>query len=98
MPNIESDYDRFAVLVYTSNNCYEVVHATTVIDGFSLDVEANSWTFDGETFEIGRMQYGFRYGGVIGVYDKNNLDHLTSMIRHAQEATTLPSGPFDCDT
>lgn len=33
---------------------------------------------------------GARYG-VIGVYDKTNVDHLCTMVHHAKEATR---GPF----
>lgn len=81
---------KLVILIYASNTCHtKVVDIRAPIDGLSVDSDENTWTFDKKTFTIGEIrhcEYGCRWG-VIGVYNRNNLNHLNSMVRHAQIAT-----------
>ena len=79
------------ILMYTSNTCYTIVSSTipNIPEGLQIDLDTCTWTFDGKRYQIGgmrRCEYGCRWG-VIGVYDRQNIQHLDAMVHHSKEAT-----------
>lgn len=79
------------VLVYASNICCTTVRSAepNLPEGLEIDLDTNSWKFDGKKYQIGEMrrcEYGCR-GGVIGVYDRQKIDHLNAMIHASKDAT-----------
>lgn len=79
-------------LVYAPNNCY-----TSVVDecpeGTTINLECGTWRFSqqcrfDQDYPIGRSRATMSQNhGIIGVYDRSNVDHLGSMVSDAKEAT-----------
>ena len=100
--------EHLVVLKYASNTCYtEVVDVSGFEDEwFHLDVNEGLWGYKfggffhqesqerkiGESRYIGRAKYG-----IIGVYDRTNTEHLSSMVHSANEAVESPSSWVDDD-
>lgn len=82
----------FVVLLYAPNTCYTRVIELSEIssaDEPAVSFTKNTWSFKGREYKIGEMRHcepGQKYG-VIGVYNRFELDHLNAMVQHAQEAT-----------
>lgn len=79
------------ILVYASNTCYTTVRSAeqNLPEGLEIDLDTCIWKFDGTEYQIGQMrrcEYGCRWG-VIGVYDRQKIDHLNAMVHHSKEAT-----------
>ncbi|MDO8490077.1 MAG: hypothetical protein Q7S47_01515 [bacterium] len=82
------------VLMYASNTCFTTVcSAKTEQPRLEIDPAKGVWTFDGRQYRISvdmrRCEHGCR-GGVIGVYDPREVQHINTMIRHSQEALERP--------
>lgn len=88
MPNKSED---LVFLSFAMNCCY-----TTLSEECPKEVTVNlddgSWTYTREpdrTYRIGEgCRIGGRTYGIIGVYDRRNVGHLSSMISNAREATS----------
>jgi len=89
------------VLKYASNTCY--VQAVDVSEaeksGLEVDIEKELWTYRcWHNCKIGTRrseydQHSFKCReGIIGVYDRTNTKHLSSMVHHAGEATGRDGG------
>lgn len=87
------------VLKYAHNNCYTTLFSLKDIlkdindKEFSIDLEKGLWSYrwwkDNKIGES-RSKYG-NFGadvGIIGVYDKSNLQHLENMKNASKEHTT----------
>lgn len=89
--------EDLVVLQYASNTCYTTVVRVGEIkeESFSVDLEKSTWSFrEYKDRKIGDSRYcpTDRQGGVIGVYDRTNDDHLRLMLHAAQEAVDLHQG------
>ena len=86
---------NLVVLMYSDSGC---CHKLTdkAIPGLTIDLENEQWSYRrpaGEfptgatTRKIGEYNHSMKFcsRGVIGVYDKNNIQHLNAMLRHWQE-------------
>ena len=89
------------VLVYAANNCYTDLllpdDPRVAKAGVTIDEARGTWTYSGlnesahrvtQQHQIGEgfsRPHGWRWG-VIGVYNKADLEHLRSMISDAKEA------------
>ena len=71
----------------------EILEGNEPVAGM-LNLENETWTFDGKKFRIGTemrdCEYGCRWG-VIGVYDRTNINHIRNMVYGAKEAVSDPS-------
>lgn len=89
------------ILVYASNKCYTTVRSTeqNLVDGLEIDLDTCSWKFDGRRYQIGEMrrcEYGCQWG-VIGIYDRQDIQHLDAMVRHSNEALRPPVSFYDAE-
>ena len=89
------------VLIYASNTCYATVVKVDDVpksedDGFGLDLKNEIWSYRGQILKIGEDTYHRPdcRGGVIGVYDRTNIEHLSSMVHHSINATSRPVHTF----
>ena len=85
---------NLVVLMYPPNTCYTrvVKFRGDKIDGLEVDIENEVWsyTIDGsEGIFIGRSRNlcGKGRHGVIGVYDRMNIEHLNTLVFDGREAT-----------
>jgi hypothetical protein len=88
------------VLQFADNNCYMQIRNVSVAiakhgNTFSVNLNKGTWKYDGEELEIGRSRYVDRHSkyGVIGVYDRNNDNHLDRMVNASNEAIR-PEGNY----
>ncbi len=88
--------ERLVVLKYADNNCYvQVVSVEEAIKKynkryFGIDLEKLTWKYGRSEHKIGSSRWrerGLREG-VIGVYDRCDIDHLDSMAYAAVEAVS----------
>lgn len=94
------ELENLVVLRYSSNICYTRVNRADKVStrNFELDLVNGTWTvmdFNSKPYtnSIGKRRYiehGCR-GGIIGVYDRTNIQHLNSMVSDSQEATAPSS-------
>ncbi|GEM_PF-2588934 len=89
---------KIVFLQYASNVCYVQVVAEAP-QGVAVDVGNQTWTVDWpqkRTYKIGQSHYcGDTRGGIIGVYDADDLNQLGSMVRAATEAVRERHGGDD---
>lgn len=103
-------YDRanLVVLQYASNQCYvQVADLLEAKVNVSVDEEAGTWSrgwFDRHSlstrqYEIGHARFltWDNKGGVVGVYDKTNTQHLNNMVHDACNATRERGSVVDED-
>lgn len=92
-------------LMYASNTCY-----TTVVgkmpEEIEVDLQQGTWSYKDKRqnnhgwheFKIGSQarhcSHGSR-GGMIGVYDRTNVQHLDTMVSVARDATRDRLGAFE---
>ncbi len=76
-------------LVFCSNRCYTKV-ITKLPEGVILDLKEGTWSWRHFTHQIGQEHSRARNDGcpIIGVYNRNRIAHLSSMVRDSQEATS----------
>lgn len=92
---------NLVVLIYADNNCYTSVvlpdDPRVESSRARIDEQNGVWSAphnsdpakSRQTQEIGEMRYferGSRHG-VIGVYDRTDIQHLNAMVSAAQQAT-----------
>lgn len=103
MPENKEDKQEFklenlVILQFSQNICYtQVVDASSFVPTdpkLKIDIENGEWTYQSsnrlkETNKIGGARYFERgsRGGVIGVYDRTNTQHLSLMVSAGKEAT-----------
>ncbi len=90
--------EDLVVLMYSPNVCYTKVveFRENKIKGLTVDIEKGVWSYRGlenllintVNISIGcsRCTLDSRYG-VIGVYDRENINHLGNMVSNGIEAT-----------
>ena len=86
--------ENLVFLAYSSNTCYTQLSEGDEPKGCSVDLEKGVWTFGGGVFQIGMEMRHCDWGcywGVIGVYDRSNLEHLKNLLYHSREAVRGPS-------
>lgn len=85
MPN-KFDEKNLVALVFAPNNCYvNVVGLDKVVVG--IDIEKGVWYHKNNAIPIGKGRYTKYKKGIIGIYDRTNIDHLDSMVHQVKEAT-----------
>jgi hypothetical protein len=64
-----------------------------------LDLVKGTWKHGEKHGRIGRgyLPYGFGAYGLVGIYDKTNLQHLDAMIHDAMEAVDAHGGCMSAD-
>ena len=90
---------KLVVLEYSDNSCYTNVLSLEGAEkkygpSFSVDIKKKTWSFhvpyeENTARKIGSMRhvkYGCR-GGIIGVYDIDDMNQLNWMLDHSKEAT-----------
>lgn len=86
-----------AYLVYASNDCYTHLQEE-IPEGVEVNTQKGTWCFEGKTYKIGdemrHCNHGSRWG-VIGVYDRTNIEHLNAMVNHSEEATKSQGSLLD---
>lgn len=94
-------------LMYSPNVCYAKVVGKQP-EEIEVDLQMGTWSYKEkqlnhggwQEFKIGSQvrhcSHGSR-GGMIGVYDRTNVQHLDSMVHAAAEATRDRSGAFEVD-
>ncbi|MBU0907189.1 MAG: hypothetical protein KKD18_04345 [Nanoarchaeota archaeon] len=100
---------QLVVLAYADNTCYtrvlSLAEAREVDPALFVYPHKGTWSF----MQRGLSKPGYRErtigegiagergsrGGIIGVYDATNLEHLNAMVHMAREATREPSSPLD---
>jgi len=101
--------NNLVALVYASNSCYTIV-TDRYVPGLVVNITPGQpalWyykhpndrtTFAPRSKKIGEYEYSMKNctSGVIGIYDRMNIEHLESMVRHSQEMTDNESDIF-CD-
>ena len=95
------DKKNLVVLCYASNTCYTTV---VPLDENEQDVRVNipksCWSMV-KTKRLYRIGEEMRHcdngcrGGVIGIYDRTNINHLDYMVHHSGEATESESSASD---
>jgi hypothetical protein len=94
------------VLEYASNNCYVHVRDAKQVaenEGLVIDLEKRSWSYRRwKGIKIGDSRSAFdgsgmknKYG-IIGVYDRNNTQHL-DMLASATREFTQEDRPYSVD-
>jgi hypothetical protein len=88
------------VLQYASNTCYTnvVKLEDAKIKGLKVDLDKGVWSFEGcKNIPVGNSRRAYPHNcgsqhesGIIGIYDKENIEHLNSMAFHVKEATEKP--------
>ena len=87
-----SSFDKLIVLIYADNTCYTNVVPIEIAfrkhNSFYVDMSNMKWGYNEKEYLIGKSRYIERHQhyGVIGVYLKNSIEQLNSMVRHAQLA------------
>lgn len=81
---------KLTYLMFADNSAYCTVTETRP-DGITVDLEKNTWRYAHAEPNMDRPVGGSRYlgnwrGGVIGVYDRDNFEHLKSMVSAAIES------------
>ncbi len=83
---------NLVVLKYASNPSYPQV-VDTPVEGLIIDLDSDSWSYNSwKKVPIGssRSIYGMSHkirDGIIGVYDRMDTKHLSSLARAAKEFT-----------
>lgn len=78
------------ILTYADNTNTTMVRDSepNLPDGLRIDLDTCTWIFDEKRYHIGQMrrcEQGCRWG-VIGVYNRQNIQHLSYMLHHSHEA------------
>lgn len=74
------------VLVYLGRSITRVIEAISIGElpkGMIIEGPLGTWAFDGWTHEIGKPNPAVGQGtrlGVLGVFDRNNVEHLNAMV------------------
>ncbi len=89
------------VLAYANNTCHTTLHNAepNLPGGLEIDLDTCTWKFDNKTYQIGQMrqcEHGCRWG-VIGVYDRQKIDHLNAMLHHSKDATAERMSFYDSE-
>jgi hypothetical protein len=90
--------ENLVVLQFAQNNCYvQVIDINKAIgkeEGFSLNINKGQWSYDEwKDNDIGNSRSVFnKYShkcksGIIGVYDRTNIKHISMMVNDALEFT-----------
>ena len=94
-------------LMYSGNICYAKV-VSKMPEEIEVDLQKGTWSYKEkrlnhggwQEFKIGSQvrhcEDGCR-GGMIGVYDRTNVQHLDSMVHAAGEATRSRGCAFEVD-
>ena len=84
---------------FADNTCYtqikSVLDAINKHSSFSINLDKGMWEYDGKKLKIGSSRTIDRHSkyGIIGVYDRNNDDHLDIMV-HASNEAIRPEGNY----
>ena len=95
--------ENLVVLQYASNNCYvrvvDLTQASIGSSSVSVDLQKSVWNYrEWKDKRIGEARFLHSHEnrfGVIGVYDKTNTTHLSSMVDSAIDAVRSRSSPLD---
>ena len=87
---------RLAYLVFASNECYcrvvETPPPSVTVDTEKLTWRCENWSKRDRP--IGESRYIDRKGGIIGVYDTDDIKQVDSMV-HAAVAAQTSDGDYD---
>ncbi|MBN1923151.1 MAG: hypothetical protein JW791_00100 [Nanoarchaeota archaeon] len=103
--------ENLVVLLYAFNNCYTLICDVDDLEKelisqqmrsdkgkpvtpLEIDYEKNEWTWGRYGSKIGNGIRGMSFG-VIGVYDRRNIKHLSTMMYDSRNATQDPGCCFD---
>lgn len=80
---------EFLVLQYAANPCYVTVDEARYVIGLYIEDNHWRWSYDERRYSVGQnrpLLHNSPREGVIGVYDRNEIEHCRSMVRAACEA------------
>jgi len=86
--------EDLVVLCFSNNPCStNVVPLDEGAQDLTVDIKKGVFYQGSGSFMIGKDRIYYSIGcwpknGVIGIYDRTNLEHLSKMVHHAREATT----------
>ncbi|MBI2577457.1 MAG: hypothetical protein HYV77_01285 [Candidatus Wildermuthbacteria bacterium] len=85
-PSQKHDRSDLVFHVWPVNMCY-ITLAEDEPEGVQLDLRNGTWTFEGQTFRIGKSAMNrirALTGNPLGVYDRTCFDHLLELVRAEQ--------------